>query len=139
MLMKFVDDSKENVPKRSESLIVGIKGDDMHQAQVQIPTEEPPPLPENDRLKAIGKRATRWDGNLKVSGSGKYTADIRLPGMLYAQMVDATVPHAKVVSIDTTEAEKMPRSEEHTSELQSPVHLVCRLLLEKKKHATVAF
>src|SRR5690348_18058075 len=29
------------------------------------------------------------------------------------------------------------RSEEHTSELQSPVHLVCRLLLEKKKnHST---
>src|SRR5690348_17409504 len=27
----------------------------------------------------------------------------------------------------------MERSEEHTSELQSPVHLVCRLLLEKKK------
>src|SRR6266487_3560110 len=26
-----------------------------------------------------------------------------------------------------------PRSEAHTSELQSPVHLVCRLLLEKKK------
>src|SRR5258708_14439388 len=28
------------------------------------------------------------------------------------------------------------RSEEHTSELQSPDHLVCRLLLEKKKHMT---
>src|SRR5438876_11652563 len=28
------------------------------------------------------------------------------------------------------------RSEEHTSELQSPVHLVCRLLLEKKNHNT---
>src|SRR5258708_24443946 len=28
---------------------------------------------------------------------------------------------------------KMSRSEEHTSELQSPDHLVCRLLLEKKK------
>src|SRR5258708_15226329 len=28
---------------------------------------------------------------------------------------------------------KNPRSEEHTSELQSPDHLVCRLLLEKKK------
>src|SRR5690348_18161893 len=27
-----------------------------------------------------------------------------------------------------------PRSEAHTSELQSPVHLVCRLPLEKKKH-----
>src|SRR5438876_6022733 len=29
------------------------------------------------------------------------------------------------------------RSEEHTSELQSPVHLVCRLLLEKKKTNTL--
>src|SRR5690348_17411234 len=29
-------------------------------------------------------------------------------------------------------AARRPRSEEHTSELQSPVHLVCRLLLEKK-------
>src|SRR5258708_31275313 len=28
---------------------------------------------------------------------------------------------------------RQPRSEEHTSELQSPDHLVCRLLLEKKK------
>src|SRR5690348_17840922 len=28
---------------------------------------------------------------------------------------------------------QVERSEEHTSELQSPVHLVCRLLLEKKK------
>src|SRR5690348_18059963 len=31
---------------------------------------------------------------------------------------------------------RMQRSEEHTSELQSPVHLVCRLLLEKKKRET---
>src|SRR5258708_14395622 len=29
--------------------------------------------------------------------------------------------------------QSLPRSEEHTSELQSPDHLVCRLLLEKKK------
>src|SRR5438552_13761213 len=32
-----------------------------------------------------------------------------------------------------TVCEPVPRSEEHTSELQSPDHLVCRLLLEKKK------
>src|SRR5207244_9576173 len=29
---------------------------------------------------------------------------------------------------------RLPRSEEHTSELQSPDHIVCRLLLEKKKN-----
>src|SRR4051794_41321506 len=33
----------------------------------------------------------------------------------------------------TTRTCSKSRSEEHTSELQSPVHLVCRLLLEKKK------
>src|SRR2546422_5525976 len=32
-----------------------------------------------------------------------------------------------------TEAPRLARSEEHTSELQSRLHLVCRLLLEKKK------
>src|SRR5258708_16826384 len=32
-----------------------------------------------------------------------------------------------------------PRSEEHTSELQSPDHLVCRLLLEKKKKLILTF
>src|SRR5258708_22107420 len=33
-----------------------------------------------------------------------------------------------------TKSQFTSRSEEHTSELQSPDHLVCRLLLEKKKH-----
>src|SRR5258708_14867899 len=35
-----------------------------------------------------------------------------------------------------SEARVAKRSEEHTSELQSPDHLVCRLLLEKKKKKT---
>src|SRR6476469_9709931 len=33
-------------------------------------------------------------------------------------------------------ASRPPRSEEHTSALQSPMYLVCRLLLDKKKYAT---
>src|SRR5690348_18164916 len=42
--------------------------------------------------------------------------------------VDTTAPqHNKKPQLNSL------RSEEHTSELQSPVHLVCRLLLEKKK------
>src|SRR5258708_21276006 len=35
---------------------------------------------------------------------------------------------------DPKAGDQPERSEEHTSELQSPDHLVCRLLLEKKKH-----
>src|SRR5690348_17613265 len=42
--------------------------------------------------------------------------------------------HENKDSTDLTMSKE--RSEEHTSELQSPVHLVCRLLLEKKKKKT---
>src|SRR2546429_7438707 len=41
-------------------------------------------------------------------------------------------PTGRPVSIEASSA-GLPRSEEHTSELQSRLHLVCRLLLEKKK------
>src|SRR3712207_7405599 len=50
----------------------------------------------------------------------------------------ATVRHAKPVTFGLNcsfgAAQLRPRSEEHTSELQSRQYLVCRLLLEKKKH-----
>ena len=44
------------------------------------------------------------------------------------------IPNAVSIPLDTIENEaEAKRSEEHTSELQSPDNLVCRLLLEKKK------
>src|SRR5258708_28343229 len=39
----------------------------------------------------------------------------------------------RIFRVDNPHTKALPRSEEHTSELQSPDHLVCRLLLEKKK------
>ena len=39
--------------------------------------------------------------------------------------------------IEKTQFQFQPKSEEHTSELQSPCNLVCRLLLEKKKTPTL--
>src|SRR5258708_15052835 len=50
--------------------------------------------------------------------------------------------HAEIVAIRQAAATigswRLDRSEEHTSELQSPDHLVCRLLLEKKKNTAYA-
>src|SRR5438552_11831820 len=45
----------------------------------------------------------------------------------------ATMARVIAASPSLSPASRAPRSEEHTSELQSPDHLVCRLLLEKKK------
>src|SRR5690348_17812652 len=51
------------------------------------------------------------------------------------QWVDLHTDNAQILRKVRTcrQAQLLVRSEEHTSELQSPVHLVCRLLLEKKK------
>src|SRR5687768_17628498 len=42
-------------------------------------------------------------------------------------------PEVPQPGVQSPQSESTPRSEEHTSELQSRLHLVCRLLLEKKK------
>src|SRR5258708_29171035 len=43
-------------------------------------------------------------------------------------------PEQRAIRSDSERTGSADRSEEHTSELQSPDHLVCRLLLEKKKN-----
>src|SRR2546426_7379798 len=56
--------------------------------------------------------------------------------MLLGRFTGRISPPANVVIC--TNAFGMGRSEEHTSELQSPCNLVCRLLLEKKKKNKIA-
>src|SRR2546430_13860956 len=56
----------------------------------------------------IGTRVTRVDSPAKVSGQAKYTYDVHRPGMLYGKVLRSPYAHAKVVSIDTSAAEKMP-------------------------------
>ncbi len=62
--------------------------------------------PENPRL--IGTRIPRLDGLPKASGKVKYPSDIRPEGMLFGVMLYSPHAHAKVRSIDTSAAEKMP-------------------------------
>jgi xanthine dehydrogenase YagR molybdenum-binding subunit len=64
--------------------------------------------PAADQRTLIGKRISRVDGPEKVSGRAKYTYDVHRPGMLYGKVVRSPHAHAKVVSVDTSAAEKMP-------------------------------
>ena len=56
----------------------------------------------------VGKRIPRIDAYERVSGQAQYTGDIQLPGMLYARVLRSPHPHAKIVSIDTSKAERLP-------------------------------
>ncbi|MBI1984070.1 MAG: xanthine dehydrogenase family protein molybdopterin-binding subunit, partial [Acidobacteria bacterium] len=64
--------------------------------------------PEAGERRHIGKRISRLDGPAKSSGRAKYSYDINLPGMLYAKLLGCPYAHAKIVSIDTSAAEKLP-------------------------------
>jgi CO/xanthine dehydrogenase Mo-binding subunit len=56
----------------------------------------------------VGKPLRRVDAEAKVTGTAIYVADIRLPRLLHAKVLRAGTPHARIRSIDTGEAEKMP-------------------------------
>src|SRR2546429_7341672 len=95
-------------------------------ATIEIPLENP--LPDYDLLQLEQPTPRDVDAVLVSQGFRDLVDDARgvLMDLLAHPPYQASSPeHANL------------RSEEHTSELQSRLHLVCRLLLEKKKNSNV--
>src|SRR2546426_2317929 len=65
------------------------------------------------------------------------TADVRFPPVLPFLLGVELLLNPHQPSPDPLGFRRRGRSEEHTSELQSPCNLVCRLLLEKKKNTII--
>src|SRR5712675_621557 len=63
-------------------------------------TQQSPPSP-------IGRDTLRIDGPRKVTGLAQYTSDFSFPAMLYAVPVEATIANGKLLTLDTSAAEKM--------------------------------
>jgi len=55
----------------------------------------------------IGKPIAMVDAAGKTTGAGKYTDDLRVPGMLIGKILHSPYPHARIKSIDTSRAEKL--------------------------------
>jgi xanthine dehydrogenase YagR molybdenum-binding subunit len=62
--------------------------------------------PKKRRL--IGSKVQRLDGPAKATGKAKYSYDINRNGMLHAVLLRSPHAHAKIKSLDTSDAEKMP-------------------------------
>src|SRR6266478_6166589 len=61
----------------------------------------------DNRFSIIGKPTAMVDAARKTTGSGKYTDDLSLPGMLVGKILHSPYPHAHIKGIDTTRAEKL--------------------------------
>src|SRR5688500_20037191 len=84
---------------------------------------------------------TLFRSDLFSAGQGSFAELVAAPEKVFQLIptgIDfetaATLPHAAILALQGLRDRR--RSEEHTSELQSPCNLVCRLLLEKKKKTT---
>jgi xanthine dehydrogenase YagR molybdenum-binding subunit len=70
------------------------------------PQHEKYPWPAEPTL--VGKRIQRLDGPAKVTGQAKYSYDINRPGGLHGRILRSPHPHARIVAIDLTVAQKAP-------------------------------
>ncbi|HUI43284.1 MAG TPA: xanthine dehydrogenase family protein molybdopterin-binding subunit [Terriglobia bacterium] len=64
--------------------------------------------PQAGQRKLIGKRISRIDGPAKASGRARYTYDMNPAGLLFGKVVRSPHAHARITSIDTSAAEKLP-------------------------------
>ena len=63
---------------------------------------------DGDEFSIIGKRVPRIDGRIKVTGEASFAADLLLPGMLWGKILRSPHPHARILNIDTSRAERVP-------------------------------
>jgi CO/xanthine dehydrogenase Mo-binding subunit len=56
----------------------------------------------------IGKDYTPPDIRAKVTGTAKYAEDFKVDGMVFCRLFTSPIPHARVLSIDTSEALQIP-------------------------------
>ncbi|PRH46957.1 xanthine dehydrogenase family protein molybdopterin-binding subunit [Burkholderia multivorans] len=75
-------------------------------AKLPVPTDVALKKPE--QFKLIGTPAKRLDSPEKVDGVAQFGLDVRLPGMLYAVIVNSPVFGGTVASVDDTAAKKIP-------------------------------
>jgi len=78
---------------------------------VQTPDADAPaarPSPGERPRNIVGKPFRRVDGRAKVTGATLFADDLSFPRMAYMRLVRSTVPHAEIVSIDLSAAEKVP-------------------------------
>ena len=75
---------------------------------VELPARDPEPWGDGAQLHIVGQRATRVDAIEKVTGVARYTADVQLPGMLYAAILRAPIAHGRVTRLDLSAALAIP-------------------------------
>jgi carbon-monoxide dehydrogenase large subunit len=68
----------------------------------------PPRAEREEKLQGMGCRRKRVEDIRFTQGRGNYVDDLKLPGMLFGDLVRSQYPHARVMKIDTSKAKALP-------------------------------
>lgn len=72
--------------------------------------------------RVVGRSVPNIDAAGKVTGRAKYGSDLRLPGMLYGQVLRSPVAHARVTRIDVSRARNLPGIKAVLTGTDAPAH-----------------
>jgi CO/xanthine dehydrogenase Mo-binding subunit len=59
-------------------------------------------------MSGLGENFPRVDGPAKLRGWAQFTGDVEMPGMVYAKVLRSPYPHARLLRVDASKAEKLP-------------------------------
>lgn len=76
----------------------------------------------NPRYSSVGTRPVRHDGYDKVTGKALYGADVELPGLIHGKVLRSPHAHARIISIDISEAVKVPEVQAIITNQNFPAH-----------------
>jgi isoquinoline 1-oxidoreductase beta subunit len=80
----------------------------MAAAASKLPVPEKPAIKDPKDFRIVGKRTKRLDTPAKTNGTAEFGIDVKLPGMVYATIVQCPVIGGKVKSFESAQAKSMP-------------------------------
>src|SRR5215467_4004387 len=94
-------------PKKKVKQVRVINGIET-EVEVEVDADSGPGWGPNNAHTLLNHPMQRIDGPIKAAGLAQYTYDVRLPNMLYGRVLRCPHAHARIASIDTTPAERLP-------------------------------
>ncbi|PUE15379.1 aldehyde oxidase [Limnohabitans sp. MMS-10A-160] len=99
--------------KADKGMLIGPNGKKatygaMAAAASKLPVPEKPAIKDPKDFRIVGKRTKRLDTPAKTNGTAEFGIDVKLPGMVYATIVQCPVIGGKVKSFDSAQAKAMP-------------------------------
>ena len=78
------------------------------ETSADVPTTDDVRITTPPEISGMGHRMKRKEDPRFIQGKGNYVDDVKLPGMLYMDIVRSPYAHAKILKIDASEALKIP-------------------------------